>query len=196
MPSYNGVRVKLINKRYLILFAFVLIVNHAAYAQSDRPQELTLQLLANIKAQAEVKSLKFRQTLAKKELLPSEINFSVDTFKISQIALKRMDVDFSTSGMNNTVLDKAASYDKLLNQYYKLLLNALQPADKSMLVATQRAWIAYRDAETKLIYTMAKKEYSGGGSMQSNIATAAYADLVIQRTLQIFNYYNNITPAK
>jgi hypothetical protein len=51
----------------------------------------------------------------------------------------------------------------------------------------------FRDTEAKLIGTMTKELYSGGGTIQSNIATASYSDLVVQRTITIFNYYNALT---
>lgn len=178
--------------KYLSMLVFALLLSLVAFSQSDRPKELTPGILASIKSKAETKSIKFKQSLDKEELTATEINFSTDTFKVEEVARLRMDVDYSTSGMTNTVADRASSYDKLLNKYYKLLLNALKPADKNALIAAQRSWITYRDAETKLISTMRKDSYSGGGTIQSNIVSAAYADLVVQRTLAIFNYYNSI----
>ena len=178
--------------KHTLSLALAIVFSISAFAQSDRPKELTPMILSKIKAEVDKDAMTFRQSLVKKDLLISEINFSVDTFKVERIAAKRMDVDYSTSGMNNTMTDRAAAYDKLLNKYYKMLLAALKPADKASLVAAQRCWIAYRDAESKLIYTMRKQEYSGGGSIQSNIASAAYADLVVERTLKIFDYYNKM----
>ena len=178
--------------KHAVSLALVLVFSISAFAQSDRPKELTPLILSKIKADVDKDAITFKQTLSKKDLSASEITFSVDTFKVEQIAAKRMEVDYSTAGMNNTMNDRAASYDKLLNKYYKILLAALKPADKATLIATQRSWINYRDAESKLIYTMGKQEYSGGGTIQSNIASTAYADLVVERTLKIFNYYNSI----
>ena len=84
----------------------------------------------------------------------------------------------------------------MLNKYYNKLLKILKPEDKKILVTAQRAWLAYRDPEAKLIGTMTKEEYSGGGTIQSNIATGAYSDLVAKRTIEIFNYYDAIIKDK
>ena len=83
-------------------------------------------------------------------------------------------------------------YDKLMNKYYNKLLKIFNPEDKKVLIEAQKSWIKFRDAETKLIWTMTNEEYSGGGTIQSNIAAAAYSDIVVKRTEYIFSYYNNI----
>jgi uncharacterized protein YecT (DUF1311 family) len=93
--------------------------------------------------------------------------------------------------MNTTIKNMAASYDKLMNKYYNKLLKLLKPDDKNVLVAAQKAWLKYRDAEFKLIGTMTKEEYSGGGTIQTNIANGRYADITVRRTIEIFNYYFN-----
>lgn len=40
--------------------------------------------------------------------------------------------------------------------------------------------------------TMRKDEYSGGGTIQSNIRAGSYCHLVASRTIEIFDYYNGI----
>jgi uncharacterized protein YecT (DUF1311 family) len=107
-----------------------------------------------------------------------------------------MDIDYSTVGMNITVNEMTSTYDKLMNRYYNKLLKILKPEDKKILVTAQKAWITYRNAETKLIGTLTKEEYSGGGSIQSNIATGSYSDLVVKRAIEIFNYYNGVIKDK
>ncbi len=107
-----------------------------------------------------------------------------------------MDIDYSTVGMNITVDEMTSSYDKLMNKYYNKLLKILKPDDKKILVTAQKAWLAYRDAEAKLIGKMTKEEYSGGGTIQSNIATGSYSDLVVKRAIEIFNYYDGIIKDK
>ena len=107
-----------------------------------------------------------------------------------------MDIDYTTAGMNITVLEMASSYDKLMNKYYNKLLKMLSPDDDKILIAAQKSWLVYRDAEAKLIGTITDPAYSGGGTMQSNIATGRYADLVVQRTIKIFQYYNSVIENK
>jgi uncharacterized protein YecT (DUF1311 family) len=85
-----------------------------------------------------------------------------------------------------------ASYDKLLNKYYNKLLKALKPEDQKILISAQRAWLVYREGEIKLINTMVKDEYSGGGTIQSLRAVGSYGSLVVNRTKEIFEYYDSI----
>jgi uncharacterized protein YecT (DUF1311 family) len=103
-----------------------------------------------------------------------------------------MDIDYSTLGMNITIEEMTASYDRLMNKYYNKLLKALKSDDQKTLINAQRAWLAYRDAEAILIGTMIQEEYSGGGTIRSNIAVSSYAELVVKRTIEIFNYYDGI----
>jgi uncharacterized protein YecT (DUF1311 family) len=42
-------------------------------------------------------------------------------------------------------------WDQQLNKNYQALLRKLKPADKQVLIASQRSWIAFRDNEFKLI---------------------------------------------
>ena len=120
-----------------------------------------------------------------------QIEFSVDTFKIEQIASRRMDIDYSTASINSTINVLTASYDILLNKYYQKLLKSLKIEDRKVLVNAQSAWIAYRDAEAKLIWTMKNVEYSGGGTIQSNIATLNYNYMVKHRVIEIYSYYES-----
>jgi hypothetical protein len=39
---------------------------------------------------------------------------------------------------------------------------------------------------------MIKDEYSGGGSIQSTLQVGSYSSLIVERTKDIFNYYNSI----
>ena len=164
--------------------------------QNKEPKEITPDLLQTIKTCVDKQVVKFKETLLKDEMTNEQIEFSVDTFRIEHIAAKKIDLDYSTTGMNKTVDELTDSYDILLNKYYKKLLNSLNEEDKKVLIAAQRAWLSFRDTEAKLIWTMTKDEYSGGGTMQSNIATGSYSYLVKQRTIDIFSYYNEITKRK
>lgn len=182
-------------KQALIISLF-LIVAQFAFSQNDGPREITPQVLQHIIADVEKLIPAFKKSLSKQELTVDQIEFTVDTFRIEQVVSKRMDIDYSTAGMNTTVDEMTSSYDKLLNKYYNKLLKMLKPEDKKVLVAAQKAWLAYRDAEAKLIGTMTKDEYSGGGSIQSNIATGSYSDIVVKRAIEIFNYYDGVIKNK
>jgi uncharacterized protein YecT (DUF1311 family) len=180
--------------KQLLFFLLLILVGQLSFAQNNGPKEITPQVLQKIKAEVEKLVLQFKKNLSKEDLTTDQIEFSVDTFRIRQVVSKRMDIDYSTVGINITVDEMTYSYDKLMNKYYNKLLKILKPEDKKVLVTAQKAWLAYRDAEAELIGTMT--EYSGGGTIQSNIATGSYSELVVKRAVEIFNYYDGIFKEK
>lgn len=182
--------------KQIILLTTLFVTMHFSFGQNDAPREITLQDLQKIKTDIEKQVPAFKQKLSKRELTADEVEFSLDTFRIEQLVSKRMDIDYSTVGMRMAVNEKTTSYDKLMNKYYNKLLKVLKPEDKQILVAAQRAWIAYRDAEAKFIGVMTKDEYSGGGTIQSIIATSSYSELVTKRAIEIFIYYDGIIKDK
>lgn len=176
----------------LVLFSIQIV----SFAQIEGPREVTPEILKRITAEAEKEAAIFRQGLTDDEWSNDWKDFCADTFKIRQIVAKRMDIDYSTQGMNFTVMEMTKAYDKLMNRYYNKILGLLKPADKKVLITTQKAWLVFRDAELKLIGKLREDEYSGGGSIQSNIAVGRYSDIVEARTLQLFNYYDEIFKEK
>jgi len=168
------------------------LISFCQEKENKEIRELTPAILQDIKADIEIKAIQFKSTLSTVEMTPDQIEFSVDTFKIEQTALKKVDIDFSTAGMNKATNDLTASYDTLLNKYYQKLLTSLSIEDKNVLIVAHRAWMSFRDAEAKLIWTMTKDVYSGGGTIQSNIATDSYSYLVKQRALEMYRYYDSI----
>lgn len=178
-------------KQFRLLFV-LLFVSMAAWAQPGDPQEVTPELLKKIKADAEVAAQQFRKTLNHGEWSKEWVEFSVDTFKIAYIVSRRMDLDYSTQGMNTTVIESTDAYDKLMNKYYSKLMAILSPEDKKVLMTAQRAWLAYRDSERKLIGLLRNDKYSGGGTIQSNISIGRYATIVESRVFQLFDYYDEV----
>ncbi|WP_419803545.1 lysozyme inhibitor LprI family protein [Mucilaginibacter sp.] len=182
--------------KQIIFLAALFLFGNFSFGQANKQQKITSQVLQKINSEVEKEVPIFKKQLEKKQLTHDQIEFSLDTFRISQMVSKRMNIDYSTIGMNTTIDAKTTAYDKLLNRYYNKLLAVLKPEDKKVLITAQRAWLIFRDAETKLIGTMTKEEYSGGGTIQSNIATIAYSDLVIKRTIDLFDYYNHVVKHK
>ena len=175
--------------RFTIAIITCLVFITLSFAQSDLPKEITPQLLDKLKIEVDKEAIKFKQTISKKQMLDDEIEFAVDTFKISLLAEKKMDINYSTPGMNSAVYDQADAYDKLLNKYYSKLMKLLELNDKQTLIAAQKAWLIFRDSELKLISTLRKEKYSGGGTIQSNIYASEYCNLILKRTEDVFNYY-------
>ena len=59
--------------------------------------------------------------------------------------------DSSTAGMVNAVSKANKDWDKEMNAIYQDLKKTMKPEEWTALVAAQKAWIAYRDAQTKSI---------------------------------------------
>lgn len=169
--------------KQLASLIFSLLVYQLSIGQVNEIKEITPDILLTIKENVNKQSIKFRATLASSRMTTEQIEFSVDTFKIERIGAKRIDIDYSTQGMNRTANEMTASYDLLLNKYYKKLLSLLKKEDKKVLIAAQRAWVNYRVSEAKLIWVISKDEYSEGETAQSNITTGSYSYLVQQRVI-------------
>lgn len=173
------------------IFFLTSILFMGLMAQSQ--EILTPEKLKKITAEADAEAVAYKKTLKESDgQTAAWIDFSTDTFRINRISDKRMEVDFSTHGMNQTVMATTEAYDLLLNKYYNKLMGLLKGEDKKVLVAAQRAWLVFRDAEKKLIGVTRKEEYSGGGTIQSNIFTGLYASMIEERAIAIFNYYDEI----
>lgn len=148
--------------------------------------------LQKIKADIEKQIPTLKVSLIKEGLNKDHIDFSLDTFRIEHITDKRLELDNSTNGVKETLHDMIFDYDKLMNKYFNKLLKLLSEDDKISLTTAQKAWIAHRDTEEQLINTLSKQQYSGGGAEQSIISLSLYADLIENRAITIFDYFNDI----
>lgn len=177
--------------KHFLLSMILCFLGNIALGQNS-PKEISPEILKKIKAEVETQVPSLKLKLSKQELNADEIEFKIDTFRIETIASKRIEIDYSTTGMNISVDEMTTAYDKLMNKYYNKLMKLLKPEDKKVLITAQKAWLAFRDAELNLIGTMTNDDYSGGGTIQSNIRVGSYSSLVVERTIEIFNYYNGI----
>jgi hypothetical protein len=109
-----------------ILSLLILVSQQIVFAQYNGPREITPAVLQQIKSEVEKGIPAFKQQLIGKDYTKDEIEFAVDTFRIAQILEKRMDIDYSTPGMNRTVNEMTDAYDRLMNKYYNKLLKCLQ----------------------------------------------------------------------
>ena len=87
----------------------------------------------------------------------------------------------TTLGIVECVMGEHAAWDAALNREYKAARAAFQgdPAADSLLAA-QRAWIAWRDAECGFQY-----DRYGGGSMRSIAAANCRMSMTAMRTLDL-----------
>ena len=175
-----------------ITFLFPLLFSQTATFSQDKsdPVEVTpvIEKKINQEIISEAGSLKTKLTSDKEST--ASIEFILDTFRIEKFQDKYMDYDWSTAGMSTATYDAAKKYDSLLNKYYKKLLVVLKQSDKLVLVNAQKSWITFRDNELKLIETISKDEYSGGGTIQQLIDASEYLDIIKQRTIIIYEHYS------
>jgi uncharacterized protein YecT (DUF1311 family) len=61
--------------------------------------------------------------------------------------------------------------------------------DKQVLIIAQKQWLAFRNAEVKLIEITKKEYYSHTGTTQPINATLKYATLIRDRAITLYNYY-------
>ncbi len=184
-------------KLYLLLCITILTTTWAYAQQNGGPTPVTPAMAAKFNAEIDKETPAFMVKLEKDnnertDKFDESIKFGVDTFKIENFMRKSLNVDYSTMGINQATYDAATKYDALLNKYYKLLSAKLQPADRATLLTAQKSWLAFRDDEMKLYSLLRLEKYSGGGTIQSNLAASEYFDIVKQRTLQLFAYYADL----
>jgi len=171
------------------LLLLLLLLATFAHAQT----ELTNSKLAEIKVQVDKQTVKFRDSLTKVNDgtdLKLDIEFKTDLYRVEKLADKKVAIDYTTSGMTNAIVELNNDYDKLLNKYYAILIKKLVPKDQEKLKVAQRNWIKFRDSEIQLIGIVSKTEYSGGGSIQSNIMAGRISDLTKNRLYSIKEHLN------
>jgi uncharacterized protein YecT (DUF1311 family) len=152
--------------------------------------EITPELQQKLRQAIELQVPAFKKKLEKEKLNPGIIAFFIDTFRIERLLDRSVELNFSDFSMRDANYTAAAGYDSLLNKYYKKLLNQLKGDDKKLLQQAQKNWIAFRDSETKLVETISKDEYSGGGTMQELTESSMYLDIIKRRVLAIFSHYS------
>ncbi len=178
----------------LILFIVSLLFGLSGFSQTPKdPVEMTPQLQAKIKNNIELLVPPFKRNLEKYKMNSTEIEFAVDTFCVEKFMEKWIEVDYTDAGMSEGAYAGARLYDSLLNKYYKKLLAVLKADDKKTLIQAQKAWIQFRDSEYKLIETISKDEYSGGGTIQQLNDSGDYLNLVKTRTIAIYEHYARAT---
>lgn len=117
------------------------------------------------------------------------VEFQVDTFRIERILEGRMVLHPSTQGTIEAIHEAEASYDRLLNRYYKRLMDRLQPADQEILRQAQRQWLKFREAEKALINQLYSETYTGGGTMYNIFIVHDHYSLTRHRVFELFHHY-------
>lgn len=114
--------------------------------------------------------------------------FTADTAQVEQAY--RNSTDYSTAGIINASISREEGYDRLLNKYYKILMNSLNEEGKKALRTTQRNWIKLRDSDRELVGAMHSQIYDemGGGTIWGIVAADARADITRNRVLELYRY--------
>jgi uncharacterized protein YecT (DUF1311 family) len=91
-----------------------------------------------------------------------------------------IDRDPSTAGMVRAYSDASVQWDKRMNSAYRSLKKQMSPDEWQSLVAAQKAWVAYRDAQVKsLELTYSRMD----GSMWVPVSAASVLTITRDRAL-------------
>ncbi|WP_158559092.1 lysozyme inhibitor LprI family protein [Deminuibacter soli] len=181
-------------KKCVTLIAVLLCLCASLHAQAV--DGLTPQQQKAISQKIEKLTAGFKQQLIKANENPSSVEFKLDTFRIERWAAACLELDESDASMRQVEAERAGLYDSLLNKYYHKLNDVLKGDDRKILQQAQRNWLQYRDSELQLLSTVAKDEYSGGGTIQRLINASEYTSIVEGRTIAIFNHYQRAIQAE
>jgi uncharacterized protein YecT (DUF1311 family) len=178
----------------VILLVVAILVLQNVIAQEDfYTTDVTKEIHATLMKKVNASADSFRVVYQQRDDIKGEyLEFMIDTFKINTLLQLRLNgYDYSTSSMSTAMYEKTTAYDKLMNRYYKKLLTLLKPEDKKVLLLAQKSWLQFRDNESKLMNTMAKDVYSGGGTIQILMVNSSYSSLIEHRAIQLAEYYLN-----
>lgn len=181
---------KSLMKRIYFIVA-ICFFSQLSFGQTFESTAITKKTLERLTKEVDKEAEIYRKAVDQTVKEPALTEFTIDTFRIERLARERSALDYSTSDMNITTYQMIDAYDKLLNKYYKRLLDLLKAEDKDVLIQAQRAWLSYREKESKLRGTLKKEEYSGGGTIQSILANNDQLDFLKERVIDLFYYYSN-----
>lgn len=119
--------------------------------------------------------------------------YTVDTMYVEQMGQLIADVG-STHSINESIAFRMEEYDKLLNKYYKLLMEKLTKEDKTKLLTAQRAWLQYKDSEITVNNDIiATNYYAGGGTMWGLMAGYRSLSLISTRVDNLYTLLSYIS---
>ena len=117
-----------------------------------------------------------------------EKEFRADTARVEEDY--RNSTDYTTIGMIEALNKREEGYDKLLNKYYKILMDNLGTKGKAALKATQRNWLKLRDSDKDLVSALHTEVYDkmGGGTIWGVVSAGARTDITRRRVIELYNY--------
>jgi uncharacterized protein YecT (DUF1311 family) len=126
-------------------------------------------------------------------LLYSCCAFAEDTAKkdaIDRAMEAAMERDPSTAGMVRAISDANVQPDKKMNSIYKSLMKKMESDEWKSLVSAQKAWINYRDLQTKSIESIYSKM---DGTMWIPVSTSRVMEITRERALFLESLLENIS---
>ncbi len=160
------------------------------------PVDVTTEMQQHIKKDIEKEIPQLMKRLEKEKANALRTEFTIDTFRVERFMAKWVDLDYRDFGMRDAAYETARLYDSLLNKYYKKLMGVLQGDDRKILLVAQKNWISFRDSEFRLVQTIGKVEYAGGGTMQQLTESSEYLNLVKSRTIVLFSHLARATQSE
>lgn len=109
--------------------------------------------------------------------------------KIDLWLAKKMETAISTAEMCGALGEAAQMWDKQMNASYQYLMDKLDAEDKASLVKSQRAWLAFRDAEAEAHGIVANPRFGTVGRIE---AADLYYQMIKSRAKKLALYESKI----
>jgi uncharacterized protein YecT (DUF1311 family) len=110
-------------------------------------------------------------------------------YKIDSVLNKCIKKNNSDHGMSDCLQRAESSWDKELNNYYRLLLTKLDTIGRKNLRESQRQWLIYKDKEIIFLSEVySKKE----GTMWDLLITDKQMQITRQRAIELSGYYDTL----
>jgi len=174
-----------------LAFIFAICIHSISVAQSANPRAVTEEDSIRIEMTIvnEIEQIEDSLRSLDRFYIDEEfIEFTADTFAIEQRRKMRMEINWSTAGLNNATYEAEREYDRLLNKYYQRLMDKLEPEDREVLRQSQRNWIVFRDSEHEVNQILTDWQYSGGGTIQTTISAGYYLEITQRRVIELYRY--------
>ncbi len=169
----------------MAIFTFFLM--QVAYAQDTTMSE-------SLKYEATMKTEKFKQRLLMDGLLTqSEMQFAEDTFYLNTIYNLKNTANPCQECLYEHVCSLTYDLEGLTKKYEGELMKKLSPNDQIAFKSSLINWTSFKEKEKKLLETINKPEYTGGGGVEKYNSALAYMQLLQFRLNQIAGYYFNVS---
>ena len=139
------------------------------------------------KAEIEKEVLQYKKTYLNKST-----DFDVEAYRIDQTALRRTEIDYTTTGILGATYEQENSYLKLFDTYYNQLMKILSKEDQNKLIKNQKSWLVYKNTENELFLA----ENKNGGTMGSVAIEDGLMSLTKDRARGMFNFLNTFSENK